>query len=140
MAEFDKRFYDKVLPLSCGCHVWLACRNKKGYGLFQVGRRSVHAHRVAYALMNGDIPDGMFVCHMCDNPCCVNPDHLFLGTHDDNMRDMVSKGRSLRRLTKEQVTEIIERYDRGGVTQRELAAEYGVSYGVVNYALANYRL
>lgn len=79
-----------------GCWEWIAKTvTDFGYGSIGSGRgvSPFKAHRVAWALKNGPIPKGMCVCHRCDNPPCVNPDHLFLGTKKDNTRDMVSKGR-----------------------------------------------
>jgi len=76
------------------CWLWQAAKNHNGYGI--VSRRTGNqlAHRVAWALVNGPIPDGLYVLHKCDTPACVNPDHLSLGTQMENMRDMVNKGRS----------------------------------------------
>jgi hypothetical protein len=76
------------------CWIWPQ-NTKSGYGMFGVGGRKVYAHRYAYQIMNGPIPPGMFVCHKCDNPPCVNPDHLFVGTPKDNVMDMYAKGRSI---------------------------------------------
>lgn len=76
------------------CWVWTAGRFACGYGQFAKGRPSRYAHRISWALANGPVPDGLWVLHKCDNRPCVRPDHLFLGTHADNMRDMVEKGRS----------------------------------------------
>lgn len=77
-----------------GCHEWRGARRAGGYGAVSVAvRQTDYAHRVAWQLAFGPIPDGMFVCHRCDNPPCCNPEHLFLGTNADNMRDMVAKGR-----------------------------------------------
>lgn len=96
------------------------------------------AHRAAWTLTNGPIPDGMIVCHHCDNPPCVRPDHLFLGFDLDNAADRVAKNRSSRmvthwgetspkaKLTAAQVEEIRARYAAGRVTQRELGEEFGV--------------
>lgn len=77
------------------CIEWDGARSS-GYGVFndKATRKNIYAHRRAYAIAYGPIPDGMFVRHKCDNPPCVNPDHLELGTHADNMRDMVARGRS----------------------------------------------
>ena len=77
-----------------GCVEWPRGRSRSGYGQLRSEDRTPWlAHRLAWTLTNGPIPDGLLVCHRCDNPPCVNPEHLFLGTHVDNMRDMVQKGR-----------------------------------------------
>lgn len=79
------------------CWEWQGSRSNLGYGAVAVrgtGYGPTGAHRVAYGIANGGIPDGMYVCHSCDNPPCCNPNHLFVGTHRDNMRDMDEKGRS----------------------------------------------
>jgi len=100
----EERFWKKV-DKSGGpdaCWPWMAGRNKGGYGQIRAGGlssgqvRVVRAHRVAWELAHGDIPDGLCVCHRCDNRPCVNPAHLFLGTHTDNIRDRHTKGRSAR--------------------------------------------
>lgn len=77
-----------------GCWLWVGGRANGGYGRFgALPDRIVYAHRFSYELHKGPIPDGMFVCHSCDNPSCVRPDHLFAGHNVDNVRDMVAKGR-----------------------------------------------
>lgn len=76
-----------------GCLEWTACSTPAGYGNIRNGASVVLAHRVAWELVNGPIPDGISVLHHCDNPPCCNVDHLFLGTHADNSADMISKGR-----------------------------------------------
>lgn len=88
-----ERFWGKVDRTSPhGCWLWLGGRNSAGYGVFGSGSETL-AHRISYILVNGSIPEGLFACHRCDTPSCVRPDHLFVGTGADNMRDMICKGR-----------------------------------------------
>lgn len=130
----QQRFEAKISrePTS-GCWLWLGAREASGYGQFSVGRRRMRAHRMAWILYRGDIPLGKFVCHHCDVPECVNPDHLFLGTPQENSNDMKRKGRHRRgeqhhaaRLTQNQVDEIRKLLKEGKLLQKEIAALYGI--------------
>jgi len=85
------RFFDKVHKTD-SCWNWTAS-TRNGYGAFKINGKVEGAHRVSWVLNNGEIPEGLFVCHKCDNPRCVNPEHLFLGTASDNMKDCYNKGR-----------------------------------------------
>lgn len=120
------------------CWVWLGGRDWKGYGRIRVGGPTVGTHRLSWEIHHGPIPRGLWVLHHCDNPPCLRPDHLFLGTQADNTADMVSKGRQRgavgtanrhARLTPQQVADIRRRYVRGSSTSgtTALAVEYGVS-------------
>jgi hypothetical protein len=94
MTDVEMRFWDKV-RIGDGCWEWQASKRATGYGQFAyLGKPSVKAHRVAWMLNRGLIPDGVCVLHRCDNPGCVRPSHLFLGTQEDNIRDREVKGRS----------------------------------------------
>lgn len=154
-VTFEQRFWRKVnkdgsVHPSLGTPCWLwTSRVVHGYGkIAVVNHRGPHlyAHRVAWELTHGPMPTGdgyhgTCVCHRCDNRLCVNPDHLFLGTHADNMADMRAKGRSggrrrrgelspLAKLTNAQANQIRELL-RTGVSQREAARRFGVSRGTV---------
>lgn len=92
--EILERFIDKFIPEpNSGCWLWTAYTLPKGYGRIKVDGKAVLAHRVSHELHVGPIPEGLHVLHRCDTPSCVNPDHLFLGTPQDNMTDKMQKGR-----------------------------------------------
>lgn len=119
-STLEQRFWAKV-DRSGDCWLWTGC-GSGGYGQFRYKGPMVYAHRVAWEQANGPIPDGLDVLHRCDTPRCVNVGHLFLGTHLDNMTDMVAKGRVGRKLDAAQVLAI--RADPR--TSREVAPDYGV--------------
>lgn len=86
------RFFDKIKKTR-SCWVWIAAKRKTGYGCFKHRGKVLDSHRISWTLEKGDIPKGKWVLHKCDNPICVRPSHLFLGTPRDNVLDMIAKGR-----------------------------------------------
>lgn len=134
--SLEVRFWEKVSPEpNSGCWLWLGAFDTGGYGHIGINRKMRIAHRVSYEMYKDKIPEGQNVCHSCDNRACVNPDHLFLGTHQENMADRNIKGRQSKgsthgpaKLTEAKVVEI---RSAKGVSQRALAAQYGVSRSAV---------
>lgn len=145
-----ERFWDKVERRG-DCLVWTASTNrgkngKGGYGTFMVrkvdGRgQFMSAHRFSYEMENGPIPEGAIILHSCDNRACVNPAHLRAGTYVENSQDALERGRHrgpsgethpAAKLTDEQVHTVRQRYAAGGITQRELADEFGVDRSTVS--------
>ena len=144
MKPIEQRFWSKVVKTE-GCWLWNGARNTQGYGKLAKGKTTdgtVAAHRLSYELAYGAIPIGRNVLHRCDNPACVRPDHLFLGTQTENLMDMTSKGhRSYRshkgedngraKLTLVQVKGIRQRFAKGKL-RSILAKEYGVDWSTIN--------
>lgn len=142
--ETDARLFWERVNRGPDCWLWTgATTNSNGYlyGVLRRHRRWQRAHRYAYELAVGPIPEGMLVCHACDVPLCVRPDHLFLGTHRDNTQDMLRKRRHGRervhgsahhkaKLTESDVQEI-RRKRADGAALGPLASEYGVSKGLI---------
>lgn len=119
-----------------GCWLWTATTNRYGYGQFRFDGGRMTAHRAAWILFVSLIPDGLHVLHHCDVPSCVNPSHLFLGTHQDNMRDRDSKGRKSigqrngkSKLTPSQVIEIRDSKEPA----KDLSKRFGIAVSTVYY-------
>lgn len=139
---WQERFWKYVEPTE-GCWEWSASRDHHGYGRLQRGRQGegiIKAHRASFEIHYGPIPEGLSICHMCDNPPCVNPEHLFAGTHRTNLRDASLKGllpkacgdaSSVTYVPDSVVREIRERVARGE-RQRAVADDYGLTHNIVN--------
>lgn len=140
-----ERFEEKFTPEpNSGCWLWTAATLPFGYGVLGSGgkRGNVRAHHAAWRLYRGDIPDGMWVLHKCDNPACVNPDHLFLGSHRDNVDDCMAKRRTTfgarnaaARLSNEQARSIFQSREHTDA----LATRYRVSGDTVRAIRAGRR-
>jgi hypothetical protein len=144
MTESElERFMLRVVEFpNGGCWIWVGAYQTTGYGRWTTQRaKHRYAHRVAYEMYRGPIPDGLCVLHNCpggDNPACVNPEHMFLGTRAENQADMAHKGRSIRgekrpnaKLTAADVMEVRAGL-ANGTPSRELAARFGVTRGTIN--------
>ena len=129
-GALQERFWSKV-DKSGDCWLWKGAKGRDGYGWAHLThRKMVYAHRLSWELANGSIPLGLLVCHDCDNPPCVNPAHLFLGTEADNQRDSITKNRNAigekngnHKLTETEVKEIKQH----GLTYERLALKFGVA-------------
>jgi hypothetical protein len=142
-AEVWAMIEEDIFPVpECGCHIWMGPITKNGYGTVMIDRQKHYMHRLMYEKSKGPIPEGMNVCHSCDIPSCVNPDHLWLGTWMENQEDKVNKGRASggrmvgeehlqAKLTEQDVLEIRRRYAQGE-TQTALAAEFHVRQGHIS--------
>lgn len=135
-SSWDEYFDTRVTKgTGDDCWIWTGRKDKDGYGIAHFARRKSPAHREAYRREHGHIEDGMFVCHRCDNPSCVRPSHLFIGTPKQNSHDAAKKGRAFvgekngrAKLTLEQAAEICDSQESGPV----LAARYGVTRTTIN--------
>lgn len=134
--DISERLADKIsVSAETGCWNWHATKNNKGYGKLWVDGRKQYAHRVSYVIHNGHIPRGINVCHRCDNPSCINPSHLFLGTQAENIADRDAKGRqriSERKgadngNSKLNEQDVVAIRAAKGMKLRELASQYGVT-------------
>jgi DNA-binding transcriptional regulator YiaG len=151
VVPLEEKFWAKVgePDPTTGCMIWQGYRRPNKAPIIHEGgakSRALSVHRVAWEFEHGPIPDGLHVLHRCDNMHCVNVEHLFLGTHQDNMQDRNNKERcasgenhGLTTLTEEQVKEIRAAYRPGHITQRELAERYGVHQVTISQIVRHVR-
>jgi len=141
LADDATRFFRKIGNAE-DCWEWNGAKNDKGYGQATWNGEVVYAHRQAYRLAYGDFDECLLVCHHCDNPSCVRPNHLFLGTYSDNANDKVTKGRNndngnlgsshgMSKLTEEDVIKIRKEYALGNYSYQDIAGEYEVSWTTI---------
>jgi hypothetical protein len=131
-----ERFWQKVERSECECWEWTAYRDRAGYGSFRVGGKIHKAHRVSFMLSHGSVPSDRMIRHDCDNPSCVNPDHLRVGEHIDNMRDMVERGRGAAPAGTRHHSNILSEAQVLAIRadarkHADVAADYGVSKSTV---------
>lgn len=135
-VPFMERFCSAFVEHESGCWLWLRGKNPQGYGVIELNGRCTRAHRASWLVHNGEIPAGLYVCHHCDTPSCVNPAHLFLGTATDNNTDCIKKGRRPNKsgernhnakLSDRQADEI----RKSRQPAKALASQYGVSIWTV---------
>ena len=139
------RFWAKVVKQKGGCWIFTSTHGGTDYGMLSVSSGEEYlAHRISWEIHNGKIPNGLLVLHHCDVPKCVNPDHLYLGTRQQNMDDMVSRGRSVtgekhpnHKLTRTQIKTIRERYSTGKYSQQSLADSFGVHQTNIGFIVRN---
>lgn len=151
LTDSDKiRFESKFVKYDDSqCWEWLAFKNKKGYGAIMYGDiGNIAAHRFSYMLYVGDFDKSKFICHTCDNPSCVNPKHLFVGTASENMKDKIKKGRvknppvhkgnkqHLAKMNPEKIREIRKLFS-DGASQTDLAKKYGLHTATMNNICRN---
>lgn len=133
-----------IINKNTGCWEWQKNRDKKGYGTIgsHIGDKRItkFAHRVSYELYKGEIPINMIVCHACDNPGCVNPDHLWIGTHQDNINDKIKKNRGLfgskhqnSKLTEEQIIKIRKEKLSINDIAKKYRIHYNTAYDIINF-------
>lgn len=139
-----ERFWDKVEKTD-SCWMWTGATKDKGYGVLRVNGKNVGAHVFSYELHKQKLPSRAFVCHACDTPACVNPEHLWVGDNDSNIKDMVFKNRhtygernAQAKLTTENVL-TMKHLKKMGVTQEAMISMFGVSRTAISQAITGKR-
>lgn len=142
-AKEIERFESRICyEPNTGCWLWTGSTNGIGYGEMRLhDAKKYYAHRLSVVQFKGVLTKGKDVCHKCDTPSCVNPDHLFVGTTSDNMRDMVKKRRdnNKKKLSDHDVSVIKSKIYSGGYTRSEIAREYKVSPGLISMIMSGKR-
>lgn len=134
-----ERFENQINKIENGCWLWTGEILPTGYGVLRIGGQMLSTHRLSYEVFVDQIPKGLCVCHSCDVRECVNPEHLWLGTHTENMEDAARKNRmhpgeqnGQSKLTEPQVIEIINLYSTGNYSQQQLAEKFSVEHSIIS--------
>lgn len=125
-----ERFWSRV-EITDSCWLWNGHGDGRGYGFIRFNAKQWRTHQFSWMLHFGPIPSGMYVCHTCDNPRCVHPAHLFLGSHADNMRDKANKGRAAMKVTADDVKAIKQKLNLG-ISQKAIAADFRVDQSLIS--------
>lgn len=139
ITEIKERFISKIHKGN-SCWTWKGQIYPSGYGSFWYNRKNVLAHRVSWMIFHGEIPENLCVCHTCDNPSCVNPNHLFLGTNKENTKDMIDKNRMHKQqklLDLSQESKVIQMY-KNNIPQREIANLFNISQRTIGKYIHKY--
>ena len=146
-AKLLNKFWSKVKKTG-GCWNWTGGKFSEGYGAIWIQGKQKRAHRISWEIHNGKIPKGLLICHSCDNPACVRPIHLFLGTNKDNMQDKAKKGRNVdqwgvknhaHKLTENQVRTIRELGKTGNLLHRKIGELFNISQPTVTMIINRQR-
>ena len=142
MDKLEERFFSKV-EKGDSCWEWVASKYHDGYGAYYFNGKQGRAHRVSWEMKNGEIPENMYILHRCNNRTCVNPKHLYLGTHQDNMNDLARAGtlkgigHPSAKVTEREVRTIRHLWEKKIYTQIKIAEMFNISHKTVNGITTN---